>query len=211
MKEIIKIAMALTISCLVAGRRDLGLAPGAASEDPDRNAAVQGALGPGKRATYADRMVIATADGERVAYLLPGEFPGFKTFIHVMAALDANFNLLGLAILHHEEDPGLGGEIEKPYFKNQFKGKPFSRLRDLAVVKEPLPEAYRRYLEGGLTGEDRVRIGKAYRDEDIHAITGATISSRCVTDGLKRMVQKSVYRIRILDRAISENHICAAM
>ncbi len=192
-------------------RRRLGLSPETAMEKPDRDAAVTAALGPGQQARYADTMIIAAANGERIAYLLPGEFSGFKTFIHVMAALDADFNLLGLEIMDHEEDPGLGGEIEKPYFKNQFKGKSLEQLRDLDVIKEPLPDDYRHFLEKTAAREDLVRIGKAYQDEDIHAIAGATISSRCVTDGLKRMVKKSVYRIKILDRVISKNHIPAAM
>ena len=42
-----------------------------------------------------------------------------------MLALDPQFSLLGLEILEHEEDPGLGAEIEQDYFRNQFKGKSF--------------------------------------------------------------------------------------
>ncbi|QTA87489.1 FMN-binding protein [Desulfonema magnum] len=185
----------------------LDLLPEAAREEQDRGTAIANALGSQKRAKYADTMIIAKLNDKRVAYLLPGEFPGFKTFIHAMAALDADFNILGLEIMAHEEDPGLGGEIEKKYFKNQFKGKTFEKLRQLKVIKEPLPEEYRQYLERKISQEDMAGIGKKYQDADIHAITGATISSSCVTNGLKRMVKKFVYRIKILDRVISEKDI----
>ncbi|MDM8548604.1 FMN-binding protein [Desulfobacterales bacterium HSG2] len=181
-------------------RHRLDLLSERAMEEQDRAAAIANVLGSHEHARYAETMIIAKLNDQRIAYLLPGKFPGFKTFIHVMAALDSDFNLLGLEIMSHEEDPGLGGEIEREYFKNQFKGKSFEKLRLLEVIKEPLPEEYRRYLEREVSQKDMARIGKEYQDEDIHAITGATISSSCVTNGLKRMVKKFVYRIKILDR-----------
>ncbi|RMD52364.1 MAG: FMN-binding protein, partial [Nitrospirae bacterium] len=57
-------------------------------------------------------------------------------------------------VLHHTETPGLGDEIDYDYFKNQFKGK---TLKQLKVVKMETKEY-------------------------IQAITGATISSRAVTE-----------------------------
>ena len=38
----------------------------------------------------------------------------------------------------------------------------------------------------------------------IHAISGATISSTCVTRGVKQLVKNFAYRIALLDRAIQE-------
>lgn len=184
----------------LTARHSLDLPPERATEARDRAAAIAKVLGSEAQATYAETMIIAKSDDKRVAYLLPGKFPGFKTFIHVMVALDTDFNVLGLEIMSHEEDPGLGGEIEKEYFKNQFKGKRFEKLNRLQVIKEPLPEEYRRYLEEELSQEEGAVIGKKYQNQDIHAITGATISSRCVTNGLRRMVRKFVYRIQILEK-----------
>ena len=65
-------------------------------------------------------------------------------------------------MLHHAETPGLGDEIQKDYFKNQFKGK---SIDNLVVVKTETPDK-------------------------IQAITGATISSRAVTeDGVRKGVE----------------------
>ncbi len=161
---------------------------------------------------YADMFIIAEQGGKRVAYLLPGRFPGFKTFIKVMLALDPKFTILGLEIMEHEEDPGLGGEIEQDYFKNQFRDKSLERIKTLKVIKKPLPEDYKLYLEmkrlaKGIPQDQIQKIREKYRDDDIYAITGATISSRSVTNGVKKMVKNFVYRMGMLDRIIEQQEI----
>jgi len=176
-----------------------------------RTAAVQTALGPGASPRYADQTVVVTRDGKRVAYLLPGKFPGFKTFISVMLALDQKFTILGLEIMEHEEDPGLGGEIVQKYFKNQFKGKTVETMKAIEVVKTPLPADYLKALEaepgGGLGADEVAKIQAQYQDKDIYALTGATISSRSLTNGVKGIVQKFAYRLAILDRVVQEQKI----
>lgn len=176
-----------------------------------RSAAIQTALGLGATLRYADQTVVVTRDGKRVAYLLPGKFPGFKTFISVILALDQKFTILGLEIMEHEEDPGLGGEIVQKYFKNQFKGKGVETMKKIEVVKTPLPTDYLKALEaepGGALGADEVaKIQAQYQDKDIYALTGATISSRSLTNGVKGIVQKFAYRLAILDRVVQEQKI----
>lgn len=197
----------------LVNRYKLGLSPESASEAPERKSALGAVLRPPKEFIYADSTIIAKLGDRRLAYLLPGEFPGFKTFIHVMLALDPSFTILGLDITEHEEDPGLGGEIGQDYFKNQFRGKSFEKVKELTVIKEPLPEEYKKYLEAK-KGEalskgviDTIRT--KYQDKDIYALTGATISSRAVTNGVKNMVRKFAYRMNILDSVIKGQHIPA--
>jgi electron transport complex protein RnfG len=185
-----------------------------AAEPPERKAALREVLKPPKRFTYADSTIIAKRGDKRMAYLLPGAFPGFKTFIHVMLALDPRFTIIGLDITEHEEDPGLGGEIQEDYFKNQFKGKSFERTRELLVIKEPLPKEYKQYLESGKGKEllkgviDAVRAKYEYKD--IYALTGATISSKAVTNGVKELASKFAYRLNIMDSVIERQHIPVA-
>ncbi len=64
----------------------------------------------------------------------------------------------GIDIIKHSETPGLGAKADQPAFKDQFKGKP---TEDLVVVK---------------TG--------ASSDEEIDSISGATITSRAVTNAV---------------------------
>ena len=146
-------------------------------EKEDRDKAIMAAVGTGKEIRYADHTIIVTDNGQRIAYLLGGKFPGFKTFIGVMLALDPKYTMVGLEILEHEEDPGLGAEIEQDYFKNQFKGRTFDILKGLKVVKEPLPAEYQQALEGSVAEADMAHIIDQYKEKDIYALTGATISS----------------------------------
>lgn len=176
----------------------------------DRDLAIMAALGEGSTIRFADRTIVVTRDGGRMAYLLPGEFPGFKTFIKVILAVDPAFALLGLEIMEHEEDPGLGGEIVQDYFKGQFKGKSFEALKSLDVVKRPIPAEYLQALEiekSGISGDDVLRIQQLYSDKDIYALTGATISSKSVTSGVRAIVRKFAYRVSILDRVLAEQGI----
>lgn len=197
------------------GRQGVELSPEAAAEGPERLKALAKVLKPPKTFVYADSAVIAGMGNKRLAYLLPGRFTGFKTFINVILALDPSFQVTGLEIMEHEEDPGLGGEIVKGYFKNQFKGKSFEKVKELGVVKEPLPDEYRDYLEAEkkrpqITEKELEEIQKKYKDKDIYALTGATISSRCVTDGVKAIVKKFAYRVEILDGVIAAQKVPVA-
>ena len=196
-------------------RTKLDLTPQQAIEVTERAKALEQVIKAPKVFYYADSFIVATLGRRRVAYLLPGEFPGFKTFIKVMVALSPEFEIKGLEILEQEEDPGLGGEIIQDYFKNQFVGKSFEKLKHLKVIKKPLPEDYRAYLErkkykGNFTEEQIKEIQKKYKDSDIYALTGATISSRAVTSGIKNMVKKFAYREKMLERILTQQGVAAA-
>ncbi len=198
------------------GREQVDLTPETVEEAPERQAALAKIIRPPKRFSYTDSTTVARLGDKRVAYLIPGDFPGFKTFIEVMLAVDPSFDIIGLEIMEHEEDPGLGAEIERPYFKNQFKGKSFDRVKELKVTKKPLPEEFRKYLESREGSEKTLPRGvidtirSQYQDKDIYALTGATISSRAVTVGVKNMMKKFAYRMEILDDIISQQHIPVA-
>jgi len=194
---------------------EVPISPELAEEAHDRAVALEKVLAP-KTFAYADASVIAKAGGKRLGYVLPGKFPGFRTFIHTLVAMDSKFELLGLEIMEHEEDAGLGAEIEQEYFKNQFKGKTYERLKSLVVVKKPLPDEYKKYLEkskweqGMFTEEQIAEIQKQYKDADIYAITASTISSRAVTKGVKSLAKKFAYRMGKLDSVLQKQKIHAA-
>jgi electron transport complex protein RnfG len=96
-----------------------------------------------------------------IGYIVEGFGKGYSSYIHVLASVDKNFIVQKISVLGHGETPGLGDEIEKDYFLNQFKGR---SADNLVVIKGETPDK-------------------------IQAITGATISSRAVTeDGVKNGV-----------------------
>lgn len=202
--------VALDLNGKMAWQKPVDAKEDAIREIEDRKLAILDAIGPGKEITFAEQTIVVTDNGNRIAYLLGGKFPGFKTFIAVMMALDPKYSLLGFEVLEHEEDPGLGAEIEQDYFKNQFKGKPFEILKGLGVVKEPLPAEYQKALEGDLAEADIEQMMEQYRAKDIYALTGATISSKAVTDGLKGIVKKFTYRLDTLDSVLKEQQIAVS-
>ncbi|MDQ1237885.1 MAG: H+/Na+-translocating ferredoxin:NAD+ oxidoreductase subunit [Thermodesulfobacteriota bacterium] len=186
------------------------------AERPARDAAVQAVLPKDVRAVYAQTLFIANLGDQRLGYVIPGVTQGFKTFIKMMVSLDPNFTVTGIAITESEEDPGLGAEIEQNYFRNQFRGKTVESLKDLKVVKEPLPDDYFMALDPmvaakkGLSPEKISGIKEKHIKDDIYALTGATISSKAVTNGVKDTVRKFVYRLGILNDAIKKENMQVA-
>ena len=103
----------------------------------------------------------AQRGGSTVAYIVPSETKGYGGRIKMLVAVTAEGRAMDFSILEHNETPGLGDNAQKPAFRNQFKGKDASHM---VVVKDP------------------------GNKEDIQAMTGATISSRAVTLGVKQAV-----------------------
>jgi electron transport complex protein RnfG len=98
---------------------------------------------------------------QEIGYIVEGFGKGYSSYIHVLASVDKDFILKKISILSHAETPGLGDEIEKDYFLDQFEGK----------------------------SADNLIIIKGETEDKVQAITGATISSRAVTeDGVKNGV-----------------------
>jgi Na+-transporting NADH:ubiquinone oxidoreductase subunit C len=97
-------------------------------------------------------------NGNVVAYALSFEGPGFWAPIKGIVGIAADKKTLsGLAIYEQNETPGLGGEIVKPNFRDQFRGKRISE------GESPID----------------IRPGTDVLDEhSVHAITGATQTSQ---------------------------------
>jgi electron transport complex protein RnfG len=112
---------------------------------------------------------IAKKSGDIIGYVIQSYGKGYSSYINVFVATDKDFVVQKISILGHGETPGLGDEIEAAWFQDQFKGK---SLQHLKVIK----------------GETK---------EDIQAISGATISSRAVTeDAVKHGVEFLIKTIK---------------
>lgn len=105
----------------------------------------------------------AKKNGIVLATVLPGESKGYGGAIKLLVAVTPDGKVYDFKVLGHNETPGLGDNIKKPKFKDQFAGK---SLAELTVVKRPVTD------------------GSA-----IEAITGATISSKAVTAAVREAVE----------------------
>lgn len=104
----------------------------------------------GKYAEY----FIAKKSGIGIGYIIQSFGKGYSSYINVLVAVDNDMKIKKIDILAHAETPGLGDEIEKDDFKNQFVGK----------------------------GIEHIKLVKTETQDYIQAITGVTISCRAVTD-----------------------------
>ena len=64
--------------------------------------------------------------------------------------------------------------------------------------------------EGVNTEEEIANIRRKYQDQDIYALTGATISSEAVTNGVRGIIKRFAYRVEILDGVIASQKIAVA-
>ncbi len=107
-----------------------------------------------------------TAAGNLVGYAFIAEGPGFQAKIKMMVGLNFEFKkLLGMKVLEQLETPGLGNKIVKEKFTDQFQGLAFTPK--IEYLKNKKPE----------------------KDNQIQAITGATISSKAVVNAINKRVK----------------------
>lgn len=96
-------------------------------------------------------------DGQVAAYALVMSGQGFWAPIKAVIGIGADgATLTGAAFYEQNETPGLGGEIAKAAFQEQFKAKVISAGAKAISLKRP---------------------GAELGDSDVHAITGATQTS----------------------------------
>ncbi|MDP2166968.1 MAG: RnfABCDGE type electron transport complex subunit G [Thermodesulfovibrionales bacterium] len=106
-----------------------------------------------KHAAYYE----AKTGDDVIGYVAETYGKGYSSYIHILVASDKEFHVKKIKVLGHAETPGLGDEIEKDYFVNQYDGKDI----------------------------DHLLVLKTETTDMIQAISGATISSRAVTQGVK--------------------------
>ena len=175
MNDILKVTINLVLICAAAG---VILSATWAITDPvkvareneERELALKGLLPAATSIKPVKYVVIAGKEGiiykamngeKTEGYIVLSYGKGYSSFIKLLVAVDSDIKVTGIDVLSHGETPGLGDQITNDWFKDRFKGK---GIDNLVVVKGETPA-------------------------DIQAISGATISSRGVTRGVKEAVE----------------------
>jgi len=140
------------------------------------------------------RVFVATRSGAAAGFVIEGESRGYKNRIRFFVGLSPAFEIAGVRVLEHEEDPGLGAEIATPVFQGQFLGRSAAGLVSLTVTRDPMPEDWRAALAtlartpvARWRGRHATLLAREGA-KPVYAITGATISSRALTDGVRETV-----------------------
>jgi electron transport complex protein RnfG len=127
-------------------------------------------------------------------FVVEGVTRGYKNRVRFLVALSPAFEIAGVRVIEHEEDPGLGAEIATRVFEDQFVGRPADGLARLEVTRDPMPEDWRAALlqlervPAPGWREHHADLLERERARPIYAVTGATISSRALTDGVRTTV-----------------------
>ena len=143
------------------------------------------------------RIFVVTRDHAPAGFVVEGESRGYKNRIRFFVGVTPAWEIAGVRVVEHEEDPGLGAEIATPWFQGQYAGRPLAAVPGLDVTRDPMPEDWREVLRGAPRGagagggapdgrERALREREATRP--IYAVTGATISSRALTDGVRTTI-----------------------
>lgn len=106
---------------------------------------------------------IGYAGGSEVGYVIKTAPNGFSGAVEVITGIETDGNISGVRIGNHAETPGLGANATLPEFYGQYDGK--SADRGVTVVKTPPAE------------------------DQIQAISGATITSKAVTTGVTYAIE----------------------
>lgn len=169
--SIFKIAMNLTLACIISGciiggtyYVTAGTAEKASIQmrDDTMKTMVAGSTSikeiPGKAEWYE-----VYKENDLMGYILPSKTKGYGGTMELLVAVDKDLKVITYKIVTSNETPGLGQNAAKEAFVSLFTGKT----------------------------EDHLTVTKDSSDkDDIQAMSGATITSKAVTLGVKNAVEE---------------------
>jgi electron transport complex protein RnfG len=156
------------------------------------------------------RLFVARRGADVHGFVIEGETQGYKNRIRFLVGIDDSMCVTGVRVIEHEEDPGLGAEVARPWFDGQFIGRSARAPAAFTVAKDPMPEDWRTALETldrVAPAEWRRAHAERVAQENAHplyAVTGATISSRALTDGVRGTLAHFQRRWGLLAPALAE-------
>ncbi|MEJ8553159.1 RnfABCDGE type electron transport complex subunit G [Tepidibacter sp. Z1-5] len=103
-------------------------------------------------------------ESDIVGYTIKTAPKGYGGEVEVMVGIGTDGTIHGISIGNHAETPGLGAKAADEPFKSQYNGK--SIEKNIEVIKTPGP-----------------------KENEIVAISGATITSKAVTAGVNEAIR----------------------
>ncbi len=154
------------------------------------------------------RLFVAQRAGVLRGFVVEGETQGYKNRIRFLVGIDDSMTVTGVRVIEHEEDPGLGAEVARPWFDGQFIGRDARRPAAFTVAKDPMPEDWRAALDqlertplAAWRVAHATGIARA-TERPLYAVTGATISSRALTEGVRGTLTHFARRWALLSPAL---------
>lgn len=124
-------------------------------------------------------LYIYKEDGRVMAYAFPVFGQGLWSVLYGYLAVEADaVTVRGVTFYKHGETPGLGGEIEKEWFQDNFKGKKIYSISQKEVTPIVIVKG---------------KAADFFKDEELEhhvdGITAATLTGKGVTDLLDRWIR----------------------
>jgi len=119
-----------------------------------------------------------TEEEELQAYIVPVNVKGLWGGIESYLAIDRDGKTVeGFTVCNHAETPGLGGEIEKPWFQRNFRDKRIvdaaGQFVSITVTKGKVADA----------------VAPGRQDHYVDGISGATLTGRFLSSGMKTVLE----------------------
>lgn len=103
---------------------------------------------------------VAEANGEKLGVIIQNYEKGYGGTVEILTGVNNDGEIVGVKILNHSETPGLGANATNESFRNQYKGK-----------------------------SGNIKVSKTTSsDTEIKAISGATVTSKAVTNAVNKAV-----------------------
>lgn len=140
--------------------------------------------------------LVTGEDGEIMSYIIPINTRGLWGRIHGYLAIDTDgVTITGFTVYQHAETPGLGGEIEKKWFQDNFVGK-------------KLVDHHGNFVSIGVAkGRVEDYVPEDRRPNYVDGISGATLTGRYLATGLAQIL--SAYEPMSVN--FRQNHIRCRM
>ena len=131
------------------------------SEAVDREALISQGYEPGERVR---NLYTASVGGDTFGYVVEVASRGYGGNIVMLVGIDSSLSITGTAIMSHNETPGLGSKADDDEYMKQYLGE--------------IPETLYRV----------VKTEKS-QDGDIEVLSGATVTSRAISNAISEAAQ----------------------
>ena len=202
MGDIVKLCVILTVVCMLNGLA-IGYvydASRAAIEKTDA-ATLAGSLKlvVPRAEKFSDKKHAALADGRSLdyyegygpggavaGYALAAERQGYQSLLKVLVGIDPAGTIEGIKVIEQAETPGLGARVDEVEARGTLWGRIAGMFSGAAaaVVEEPAQPWFQAQYKG-LTPAGLKLLRPGQDGKGIHALTGATITSRACTDAVR--------------------------
>lgn len=105
---------------------------------------------------------VLNSNNEEIGKIFEVKTLGYGGYIYLKVGVERDMKIKKIKVKEHNETPGLGSKITQESFLNQFTGK----------------------------SKNDIYLKKDKQDGKIDSITGATISSRAVVEGVRKLLEK---------------------